>query len=130
MTASALAFRSFILLTGTPSAFAPLVINVIIIMFGQEHQDVAATHGPRFAWDYERALLHFGKAQEVSLALFGQSHPDVADTKYNMALLHKKLSERDLARQLFLDCEAIYAEVYGPDHSKKKGAEQQAPCCE
>ena len=49
------------------------------------------------------------------------TRPSVAASKYNLALLHKKRKETDiawqlLARQLFRECEQIYASVYGPDH--------------
>jgi len=59
----------------------------------------------------------------------GQDHPSLADTKYNMALLHKQRGERHLAKELYLECEAIYATVYGPDHSKTTAAQQQASDC-
>ena len=55
--------------------------------------------------------------------------PSLADTKYNMASLHKKRGERHLAKQLHLQCEAIYATVYGPDHSETTDARQQAIDC-
>ena len=47
-------------------------------------------------------------------------------TEYNMALLHKQRGERHLAKELYLECEAIYATVYGPDHSKTIDAKQKA----
>ena len=46
-----------------------------------------------------------------------------------MALLHKKRGERHLAKQLYLECEAIYATVYGPDHSETIDAKQKASDC-
>ena len=52
-------------------------------------------------------------------AVYGYEQlPSLADTNYNMALLYKKRGERHLAKQLHLECEAIYATVYGPDHSE------------
>ena len=54
----------------------------------------------------------------------------LADTKYNMALLHKKRGERHRAKELFLECEAIYATVYGPDHSETIDAKQEASDCD
>ena len=58
-----------------------------------------------------------------------QEHKSLADSKYNMALLHKRRNETERARQLFLECEQIYAKVYGPDHSETKDAAQQASRC-
>ena len=37
--------------------------------------------------------------------------------------------EKDVAKQLFFECEAIYAKVYGPDHSKTTGAARGARAC-
>ena len=54
---------------------------------------------------------------------------DVANSKYNLALLHKKRKETDIARQLFRECEQIYASVYGPDHSETVDAARQASRC-
>ena len=47
------------------------------------------------------------------VAVYGNMHPDVADTKYNMAILHKKRGESKVAKQLWLECQAIYAKVFG-----------------
>ena len=57
------------------------------------------------------------------------SIPLVADTKYNIALVHKKRGEREEAKKLYLECETIYATVYGPDHSETTDAAQQARDC-
>jgi hypothetical protein len=46
-----------------------------------------------------------------------------------MANLHKKRGERHLAKQLYLECEAICATVYGPDHSETIDAKQKASDC-
>ena len=55
--------------------------------------------------------------------------PSVPDTKYNLAGLHVQRGERDVAKQLYLECEAIYAKVHGPDHSETAEAAQQARNC-
>jgi len=34
-----------------------------------------------------------------------------------MPLLHEQRGEREVAEQLYLECDAIYAKVYGLDHS-------------
>ena len=49
----------------------------------------------------------------------------MADSKYNLALLHKKRKETDIARQLFLECEQIYTIVYGPHHRETVDAVRQ-----
>ena len=60
--------------------------------------------------------------------IHGYEHPSVAEPKYNLALLHKKRKETDVAQQLFLECEQIYTTVYGPEHSEKVGAARQDSC--
>ena len=57
------------------------------------------------------------------------TRPSVADSKYNLALLHKKRKETDIARQLFLECEQIYTIVYGPHHRETVDAVRQASLC-
>ena len=49
----------------------------------------------------------------------------MADSKYNLASLHKKRRETEKARQLFLECEQTYSAVYGPDHSETQDAARQ-----
>ena len=53
-----------------------------------------------------------------------------ANSKYNLALLHKGRKETEMARQLFLECEQIYSAVYGPDHNETQDAARQASRCE
>ena len=53
----------------------------------------------------------------------------MADSKYNLASLHKKRRETEKARQLFLECEQTYSAVYGPDHSETQDAARQASLC-
>ena len=121
---------------------------------------------------YEEALVQYGEAQEVYVAVYGHMHLDtakaqenmvivysdqgklekaleiynsilqtkirvccddsshVADTKNNMALLHKERSETAAAKELFLECEAIYTKVFGEGHSKTTDAAQQARDCQ
>ena len=78
---------------------------------------------------YEEALVQWQKALQVVLAVYGQDHPGVAKSKYNIALLHKGRQETEKARQLFLECEKIYAAVHGPDHSATVDAARQASRC-
>ena len=71
------------------------------------------------------------QGRAACLALVGDQrprpHPSVADSKYNLALLHKKRRETDKARQLFLECEhwycvrregrpSIRTRVFGSEH--------------
>ena len=53
----------------------------------------------------------------------------MADSKYNLASLHKARRETEKARQLYLECEQIYSAVYGPDHSETQDAARQASLC-
>ena len=46
-----------------------------------------------------------------------------------MARLRKARGERKAAKQLYLECEAIYAKVYGPDRSETTDAGKQARNC-
>ena len=50
----------------------------------------------------------------------------MADTWYNIANLHADQGDVEEARKLFLECEQIYAEVYGQDHSKTLDAARRA----
>ena len=79
--------------------------------------------------DLENALVQYQKALEIRTRVFGSDHPSVADSKYNLALLHKKRKETDIARQLFLECEQIYTIVYGPHHRETVDAVRQASLC-
>ena len=55
--------------------------------------------------------------------------PLVADTKYNIAGIHEERGEKEAAKKLYLECETIYAKVYGPDHSETTDAAQKARDC-
>ena len=104
-------------------------------MVGHGHPLVASTQN-NIALVYEqqgmleKALEMHSAVLETRTRVFGANSLHVADTRYNMASLHKERGERDVASQLFLECEAIYAKVYGPDHSETKDAAQQARRCE
>ena len=77
--------------------------------------------------DHEETLDAAMRAQTV-----GEEDKEeklVADSKYNLALLHKSRRETDKARQLFLECEQTYSAVYGPDHSETQDAARQASKC-
>ena len=60
------------------------------------------------------------------LAVHGQDHTSVADSKYNIADLHETQGDVEEAKKLFLECEQIYAEVYGQDHSETLDAARRA----
>ncbi len=49
-----------------------------------------------------------------------------ANTKYNMALIHRNQGENNQARILFREAAAVYAQVYGADHSETIDALNQA----
>ena len=73
------------------------------ILGGDNHPDVAKSYlGIGNVYDsqgqYERALENHQKALEIFIKVCGQDHPSVADSKYNLALLHKKRKETDIAR--------------------------------
>ena len=58
--------------------------------------------------------------------MIGSEHPSVADSKYNIAELHETQGDVEEAKTLFLECEQIYAEVYGQDHSETLDAARRA----
>ena len=58
--------------------------------------------------------------------MVGQDHPSVADSKYNIAEIHETQGNVEEAKKLFLECEQIYAEVYGQDHSETLDAARRA----
>ena len=45
---------------------------------------------------YEEALEYYQKSLDIKIRVVGQDHPSVADSKYNLALLHKKRKETDM----------------------------------
>jgi tetratricopeptide (TPR) repeat protein len=78
---------------------------------------------------YEQALEAYSKSLDIKIKIVGSGHPEVADTKRNMAFLHKKRGERTVAKQLYLECEAIYAKVLGAEDINTMFAAQQARDC-
>ena len=52
---------------------------------------------------YEEALDYYHRSLDIKVRVVGHDHPDVADSKYNLALLHKKRSRKtSWADALFL----------------------------
>ena len=76
--------------------------------------------------DYEKALFHYGKAQEVYVAVYGDMHHVVADTKYNTAAVFESQGKPGEARKLFLESAKIYAAVLGDDHATTVDARGRA----
>ena len=66
------------------------------------------------------------KDLEVTIKSLGDSHVSSANTKYNMALIHRKQGDNNQARILFQEAAAVYAQVYGADHSETIDALNQA----
>jgi hypothetical protein len=78
----------------------------------------------------EQAFEYYRKALEINVKVSGHLHTDVADSKYNLALQHKKRKETAIARQLLLECEQIYTTAYGSDHSKTLACKREASTSE
>ena len=100
-------------------------------MGGQDSLEVAKTRENKAIiyhnqGHYDQALEIYKSVLETKIRVCGHEHPTVADSKYNLALLHKKRKETDIARQLFLECEQIYTVVYGPDHRETVDAARPA----
>ena len=68
-------------------------------VFGSDHPDVAASYNNigevcRKQGKYEEALEVYTKSLDMMTRIYGgDNHPSVADSKYNLALLHKKRKE-------------------------------------
>jgi hypothetical protein len=50
----------------------------------------------------------------------------VANTQYNMALVHRRMGNKNDAQQSFKAAASIYAAVYGESHSETIDALRQA----
>ena len=61
-----------------------------------------------------------------TIKLVGRDHRRVADTKYNIAGLHKGQGNLEAARELFLESAEIYAAVLGPEHEERLDAHSGA----
>jgi len=71
---------------------------VFVAIYGSEHPNVASSHVGlgnvrQLQGDYEKALFHYGKAQEVHVAVFGDMHPQTAVTLNNMAIVYRQQSK-------------------------------------
>ena len=65
---------------------------------GGDHLDVAKSYNIGNVYDsqgkYEEALDMLTKSLDIKTRIYGgDNHPSVANTKYNLALLHKKRKE-------------------------------------
>ena len=50
----------------------------------------------------------------------------MAQLKYNIASVHEKQGHLEEAKTLFLECEKIYAKVFGFEHEKPQAARRRA----
>ena len=64
------------------------------------------------------------------IAVCGVDSQLVADTKCNIAAVHKRRGKHEEARQFDLEREATYAKGFGPDHSETTDAAGQARDCD
>ena len=76
--------------------------------------------------EFENALVHMQKGLEIKTRVFGSDHPDVAMSKYNIASLKETQGDSEGARRLLLECEQIYAKVFGADHGETLDAAMRA----
>jgi tetratricopeptide (TPR) repeat protein len=76
--------------------------------------------------NFEKALELYGKALEIQIQTLGGEHVSSANTKYNMALIYRDQGQINQARILFQEAAAVYAQVYGADHSETVDALNQA----
>ena len=76
--------------------------------------------------DLENALLRYQKALAIEEQSLGLGHINVANTKYNIACLYRRQGNSSQARNLFQEAAAVYATVYGANHSETIDALNQA----
>ena len=88
------------------------------------HNNIGVVH--ETLADFEKALFHHQKALEIRTRVVGQDHLDVANSKYNMADLHESQGNLEEAKALFLECEKIYAKVFGDEHEETQDARERA----
>jgi tetratricopeptide (TPR) repeat protein len=78
---------------------------------------------------YAEALQYYEKRLAIMLTLLGPEHPRVADTRYNLAMLHKAQDRRAEARAEFERAAAIYSHAIGPDYKWAVKARREAAAC-
>ena len=66
--------------------------------------------------EYEKALIHFGKAEKLRLAVFGRMHPDVTSTRNNIAVIYEQQGKYEEALQMYQQAQEVYLAVYGEGH--------------
>jgi tetratricopeptide (TPR) repeat protein len=74
----------------------------------------------------EEALELYQRSLDTKIRAFGPDHVSVANTKYNMAFVHRRLGNKNDAQQSFRAAASIYAAVYGAGHSETIDALRQA----
>ena len=71
-------------------------------------------------------LVQYSRTLKIHLRCSARTILSVADSTYNIADLYENQGDVEEAKKLFLECEQIYAEVYGPDHSETLDAARRA----
>ena len=66
--------------------------------------------------NFEKALFHHGKAQEVFVAVYGWHHPEVADTLLNTGIVYHKQGKIAEAKEMYARAYKIRLEKLGPNH--------------
>ncbi|HVE85804.1 MAG TPA: serine/threonine-protein kinase, partial [Myxococcales bacterium] len=88
---------------------------------GKEHPALAFAHydmGQLYVEleQYDRALEHARRAEEIWAASEGPEHPDVADAYDNIGTVYQKWGKYDLALDAFRKALAIKEKKLGPEH--------------
>ena len=89
--------------------------------YGQMHPKVGSCHANlsnvhKVRNDFEKALLHVGKAQMVYVSAYGRMHEDVALTFNNQGIIYEKLGRYDDAFDAHSMSLEIKIKVLGENH--------------
>ena len=75
---------------------------------------------------YDEALDYHQKSLSIKITTLGNDHRDVANSKYKIANVHESQGQLEEAKALFLECEKIFAKLFGVEHGKTQDARQRA----
>jgi hypothetical protein len=78
----------------------------------------------------ETALQYYRHALAIRTKTCGPMSKETADTHFNVALLHRRLSEHQTSAHHFRQAAVAFAALFGPDHPDTLEASKQADAAE